>query len=209
MKSFKKSSLVGLAILVLVLTGCSMKKRVCQPGYYKEWLSLKTKHIKKITLSERRSIASVNPPLKAVKTDKILTAEKNPSIVSADNSIPETILLTKTENYSILHNGNELTLWANRTVEQSYIRSTFKKDELNEFKTKDLYSTLKKVNVKKTKDNIFRCILLGIVFGVFGFFALFLGIAVGAAVELGAGIIILLLIACVVGGIWGAVESCQ
>lgn len=57
MKKVKNTFLAALTVLMLLVltTGCYMQKRVHNPGYYKEWVFLKTKPKKKFNIERENN----------------------------------------------------------------------------------------------------------------------------------------------------------
>lgn len=176
-----------------------MQKRVHRPGYHKEWVLLKSAFSEQTEVNISNDYSSL---MASADTNILSVVEFGPVVASIDNSNEGASEVVSNEP---LWNSNGKG--KRKALEYVLIPE---KDNLKKLKKRDSSTSLKnKFDVKKSNDNIVRCILLGFVIGVLGFFALWLGVAVGAAAELGAGIIIIMLLACIVGGIWGAVASCD
>jgi TM2 domain-containing membrane protein YozV len=186
-----KSSLSPIYILIvflLVLSGCTMEKRVYRPGYYIEWNSANAKHPDRIKENK-------DSKTKPTKLSEIEIIQENPLNETASNElniITENILTPAIPNlsFSTRTGYREKEVMVNLSMEE--LKSMRKKVK----RLKEKKQKLREEEEEKGKSQLVA-LLLCIFLGGLGIHRFYLG-------YVGIGIIQLLTAGCC--GIWWLID---
>jgi len=173
MKNLKHLLFSGLA-LMLVLSSCTMEKRVYMSGYHIEWNKSKQN-------PDRQELVNKDNG-KTTEQNKIATVEQSGNeVITADNSNSTTVI----EHNITASLDNSIILPSDKPVSFSKKVNTVRSQINPTSETKTIVKEQKKQNKKATKPNgdddmlipFLLCLFLG-VFGVHRFYLGYIGMGV-------------------------------
>ncbi len=124
MKSIKQLSFIGL-VITLVLTSCSMEKRVYMSGYHIEWNKTKHNHDKKeLANNYNRKQKQQNKIVTIGQTENEINTADNSPAITYDNftaSLDNSVIIPSGKTTYFSKKENSVTSQTNQTLEKKTV----------------------------------------------------------------------------------------
>lgn len=176
MKSIKQLSFIGL-VITLVLTSCSMEKRVYMSGYHIEWN--KTKHNpdkQELANNDNVKQKQQNQLVTIGQTENEINTADNSPTVTDDNftaSLDNSVIIPSRKAISFSKKENSVTSQTNQTFEEKTVISK----KINKAKKKAEKNSSADGGGKSQLVALLLCIFIGVL-GIHRFYLGYTGIGI-------------------------------